>query len=115
MDSSLNAPSLRASEAPFPSSRADEIGVAIHNQKVDSSVKMDCHDFAAAKSRNDSKTTTPHANEARNDKVSDFLRHRELCASKAWRSITQKTQKRILGAEARLKLESTFYIFVFVP
>ncbi|MDL0079528.1 hypothetical protein [Helicobacter zhangjianzhongii] len=76
---------------------------------------MDCHAAAAtaAAARNDSKTTTPHANETRDDKVSDFLRHRELCASKAWRSITQK---RILGAEARLKARIHFlYRLCFVP
>ena len=55
-DSSPNAPSL--------SLRASEASVAIHKetplepQKVDSSVKVDCHDFAAAKSRNDSDPAT---------------------------------------------------------
>ncbi|ETD26492.1 integral membrane protein MviN [Helicobacter canis NCTC 12740] len=40
------------------SSRADEVGVAIHNQNADSSLEaMDCHATATAASRNDRKNT----------------------------------------------------------
>ena len=50
--------SSRADEHLFPSSRADEVGVAIHKgAKADSSTKMDCHAAATAASRNDSKNS----------------------------------------------------------
>ena len=52
--------SSRADEHLFPSSRADEVGVAIHKgAKADSGTKMDCHAAATAASRNDRNLSEP--------------------------------------------------------
>ena len=54
-------PSSRADEPLFPSSRASETSVAIHNTNLESSFeksqKMDCHAAAHAAARNDSKNS----------------------------------------------------------
>ena len=79
--------SSRADEHLFPSSRADEIGVAIHKSaQADSSTKMDCHAAATAASRND-----------RN--LSELAKDSRICDEKL--GLFKDSQGRALGVRNR--------------